>query len=152
MTRRYNTLSHDRSVWTLPDYLYFAAGILVVLVTAFALACLYLANPASAHWNPKYASADQATKEWYQSAQLTAPAQKRFNFKSCCNNSDTVETKFKVDNSTGADEWFYLDKDGTWKNIPSDVIHWNESGPQGQAVLFAIGGEPTCFFPPASGN
>jgi hypothetical protein len=35
--------------------------------------------------------------------------------------------------------------------VPTDVIWWDEHSPTGEAVLFAIDGKPTCFFPPRGG-
>jgi hypothetical protein len=35
--------------------------------------------------------------------------------------------------------------------VPPDVIWWDEHSPTGEAVLFALYGKPTCFFPPRGG-
>jgi hypothetical protein len=121
--------------------------LIAVLLTAVFVLCL---SRVHAHWKPQYASADQVTRDWYESRELTAAAQQRFRFKSCCNNSDVVQTQFHVNKNNGADEWFYL-SDGKWTRIPDDVIHWDEHAPNGKPVMFAVGGNPVCFFPPDSG-
>jgi hypothetical protein len=107
--------------------------------------------PLQAHWRPEYAQLPQATQDWYSSRELTEAAQLRFHFKSCCAHSDTVSTQFRVNKTTGTDEWFWLNG-GKWKRIPDDIIHWDQHAPDGQAVMFAIGDEPTCFFPPDAGG
>lgn len=95
---------------------------------------------------------------WYNTAQLMPKAQERLGFMLCCSSDDVVHTKFKVDTTTGGDEWYY-EKDDAWVRIPDDIIHWNESAPDGQATLFALkammvghpAGTLTCFFPPQGG-
>jgi hypothetical protein len=37
-----------------------------------------------------------------------------------------------------------------WK-LPTDVIWWDEHSPTGEAILIAVEGKPTCFFPPRGG-
>lgn len=122
------------------------------------LAALIVALPAHATWKPEYASAPQAVQDWYRSATLTKPAQKRLGFIGCCDSSEVVKTKFKVDRTTGQDVWLYL-KDGKYEPIPSDIIHWGESAPDGKPTLFVLNhdvlgqpaGTPTCFYPPPGG-
>lgn len=113
----------------------------------FVLALMTTA--AQARWKAEYAQAPQATRDWYQSRELTEAAQLRFHFKSCCAHSDVVKTKFKV-GGAGSDEWWWLNGE-TWSRIPSDIIHWDQHSPNGEAVLFAVGGNPVCFFPPDGG-
>jgi hypothetical protein len=46
-----------------------------------------------------------------------------------------------------------------WKHVPPDIIHWDESAPDGKPTLFALSeswggwppGTPTCFYPPPGG-
>ena len=94
--------------------------------------------------------APQEVQDWYRSRKLTDAAAKRFAFRSCCDGSDKVETQFRVDRATGDDKWYYK-KDDQWLEVPPDVIWWDEHSPTGEAVLFAIDGRPTCFFPPRGG-
>lgn len=119
---------------------------LIVVIAGLSAA----ASCANATWKPEYANAPQEVQDWYRSAQLTEPAQKRFGFKSCCAHSDVVKTEFRVDKKSGNDEWYWM-KDGDWTLIPGDVIHWGESAPDQQPTLFAIGNLPTCFYPGEGG-
>jgi hypothetical protein len=105
---------------------------------------------AHATWKPEYAALPQKVRDWYKTRELTPAARLRLGFKSCCDNSDVVKTQFKV-GGAGNDEWYWLDGN-TWRRVPSDVIHWDERAPNGEAVLFSLGSRPTCFFPPGSGN
>ena len=105
---------------------------------------------SQAKWKPQYASASQEVQDWYKSRKLTEAAAKRFAFKSCCDGSDKVETQFRVDRATGEDKWYYQ-KDGQWMEVPPDVIWRDEHSPTGEAILFAVDGKPTCFFPPRGG-
>ena len=105
---------------------------------------------AQATWKPQYANAPQEVQDWYRRAELTSAAQKRFQFKSCCAHSDVVKTSFRVDKATGGDAWYWM-RDGEWKRIPDDIIHWGESSPNKEPTLFAIGNLPTCFWPGEGG-
>jgi hypothetical protein len=71
---------------------------------------------------------------------------------SCCLGSEVVKTQFRVDKTSYGDEWFYM-RDGTWKRVPDDTIHWGQHAPGGQATLFVyfMTGEETCFYPPQEG-
>lgn len=115
-----------------------------------AAAMLCVLSPAVARDDGRYANADPAIREWYRTRELTPEAQKRFGFKSCCDHSDRIKTQFRVNRRDGGDEWYWLDS-GRWSRVPPDIIHWNSPPPGGEAVLFAIGGRPTCFFPPLGG-
>jgi hypothetical protein len=127
------------------------SGLKGLLLVPFAVAALATAeNQARATWKPEYANAAPEIKAWYQNAQLTQAAQKRFGFKSCCAHSDVVRTEFRVDKATNGDEWYWLNN-GRWTQIPSDIIHWGESAPDRQPTLFAIGNLPTCFYPGQGG-
>jgi hypothetical protein len=122
-----------------------------VKLSYLTLAIVILLPVASqARWKPQYASAPQEVQDWYKSRKLTEAAAKRFAFKSCCDGSDKVETQFRVDRATGEDKWYYQ-KDGQWMEVPPDVIWWDEHSPTGEAILFAVDGKPTCFFPPRGG-
>lgn len=128
------------------------------LLFAIAIACVLLIPRAAAEWKAEYANQPQEVQDWYRNAQLTEAAQKRIGFAKCCAQSEVVETSFKVDRSTGSDEWFYL-KNGRWEHIPGDIVHWGESAPGGKATLFVLAhdvlgqsaGTLTCFWPPDGG-
>jgi len=130
------------------------AGYLAALVR-LALACLFIAqvafaDDANATWKPEYADASPEVRAWYQNAQLTDAAERRFGFRSCCAHSDVVKTEFRVSRVNNGDQWYWFDHDH-WNLIPSDIIHWGESAPDGQPTLFAIGDIPTCFYPGVGG-
>ncbi len=126
---------------------------------ALMLALLLLAQAAEARWKPDYAAAPQAVQDWYANAQVPAPAIPRLGFIPCCSFSEVVRTQFRVDKTTGGDEWYYRDAGGVFRRIPPDIIHWGERAPDGQAILFVLDhdvmgnpkGTPTCFWPPDGG-
>ena len=103
-------------------------------------------------WKPQYAQLPKEVQDWYQAQELTPEGQIVFQFKSCCANSDVVSTQFRVDKTTGADQWWFLNSAGKWERIPDYAIHWGSIAPGGKAVMFALNGRPTCFYPAASGN
>ena len=109
-----------------------------------------LINPAEARWKPEYAQLPQEVRDWYQKAELTPQAQKRFAFKSCCEHADVVKTQFRVNRLTSGDEWYWLDGE-TWRRVPDDIIHWGETAPSKQPTLFVHGGKETCFWPGEGG-
>ena len=117
-----------------------------------ALAMIALLSPGFSRWRPEYAELPQATREWFRTRTLTPAAQARFNFSNCCDHADVVDTKFRVDKTTGNDQWWWLN--GTqWQRVPDDIIHWDQHHPEGKAILFVAPSKlPVCFFPPESGN
>ena len=118
-----------------------------------ALAMIALLSPGLTRWRPEYAELPQATREWFRTRTLTPAAQARFNFSNCCDHADVVDTKFRVDKTTGNDQWWWLN--GTqWQRVPDDIIHWGEHHPEGKAILFIspIHKLPVCFFPPGGGG
>ncbi len=109
--------------------------------------------PAAARWKPEYAELPQSVRDWYTAQELTPAAEEIFHFKSCCANSDVVRTQFRVNKTSGNDEWWWLDRENEiWKQIPDYVIHWGRSAPDGKPTMFALGGAPTCFFPGQAGG
>jgi hypothetical protein len=118
----------------------------LLLVLAFPLGAL-------ATWKPEYAQLPQEVRDWYAHAQTTEAARPRLPYKAvyCCEHAEVVHTKFKVNKTDGADEWFYQLPDGSWKQVPSDIIHWGESAPGGQPTLFIYSGVEMCFWPPEGG-
>lgn len=130
------------------SFVYGFFGGLLAALSVFAV-LLVTSTRCHATWKPEYASQPQEVRDWYESRELTAAARDRFHFKSCCAHSDVVKTKFKV-GGAGNDQWRWLDGD-TWHRIPDDIIHWNEHAPGGEPVMFAVGANPVCFFPPDGG-
>jgi hypothetical protein len=120
----------------------------VAIFGAIALLCVF-GIKAFAQDNGQYTNVDPAIREWYRTRQITPEAQQRFPFKSCCDAADVVKTKFRVGDA-GADVWEWLNGE-TWQRIPDDIIHRDEFAPGGEAVLFAVGGQPVCFFLPQGG-
>ncbi len=116
-----------------------------------------------------YRPLTEADKEWMKLARTTPEARKRLGnqFRSCCDHGDRVKTKFRIDASTGADTWQYLDPaTRDWIDIPADVIHNGDDDPEVppmpkalsvEGVLFVYKGWPntkkiTCFWPPKGGG
>jgi hypothetical protein len=91
---------------------------------------------------------------WFEHQTLNPSTMKRLNvgWNSCCLGSEVVKTQFRVNKTTYGDEWYYV-KDGTWRRVPDDTIHWNQHAPNGQATLFIyfMTGDETCFYPPQEG-
>lgn len=70
----------------------------------------------------------------------------------CCADSEILrDVQYRVSRVDAGDEWWYR-KDGEWKRIPDEIIHWGESAPSGEPVLFALGSHLRCFFPPKEGG
>ena len=122
-------------------------------IAIFVLAALMCAaTSAQARWKAEYASQPQEVRDWYEQAELTPAAKARLHFQKCCASSEVVRTKFRVNKSSGQDEWEWLDKD-TWRVVPPDIIHVDEYAPDGQPTLFVLPGSniPTCFYPGRGG-
>jgi len=136
----------------------------VILEAICALACIIgmilvimAAKNAHAVYKPEYAQLPQVVQDWYKNQKMTPAAQARMKkgWTSCCEHGDVYKTQFRaLDDGTkyGRESWWYQKKDGTWKQIPDDVIHWDEPAPDYQATLFIYGatGEELCFYPPQS--
>jgi hypothetical protein len=94
------------------------------------------------------------TEGWFERQTLNAATMQRLavGWNSCCLGSEVVKTQFRVDKTTYGDEWYYI-KDGSWKRVPDDTIHWGKHAPGGQATLFVyfMTGDETCFYPPQEG-
>lgn len=121
-----------------------------IFICIFWLVSLVVAFPRNL--NGQYDNVDPAIRAWYQNAQLMPAAAARLGWTSCCAHSDVVQTKFRVNRRTSGDEWWWLDSANQWQRIPDDIIHWDESAPDGQPTLFAVGLTPTCFYPGQSGQ
>lgn len=124
----------------------FVATLLLALVSGCGML-----TPVAAEWKPEYAQASPEVREWYRQAELTEEARKRFRWVKCCDHADVFRTQFKVNKTTGGDEWWYLTKEGQWKLIPPDIIHTDQHAPDNQPTLFIYAGKETCFFPGGSG-
>ena len=90
--------------------------------------------------------------EWFNKQEMTPAVRKRLGlfYKSCCDNGDVFQTRFRV-GEDHSDQWQYL-KDGQWKLIPPDVIK-DEDTPDHLPVLFINKqtGVELCFFVPRGG-
>lgn len=130
----------------------FVRLLLFVVVGVLIIGVLigFTVTRAFARDNGQWADAAPHRRDWFSKAEVTKAAQPRIGFKSCCEKADVVKTTFRVDKTTGSDTWFY-DNHGTWTRIPDDIIHWGESGPDGEAVLFKVAGREVCFWPPDGG-
>lgn len=125
-----------------------------MLAGLFLSATLLAASSSVAKWKPEYAQLPPDVRDWYEKAELTPAAQKRFGFKSCCAHSDVVKTQFRVNKADGVkypvDEWWWLNG-SVYERVPDDIIWWDKTAPSGLPTLFAVQGKPTCFFPPEGG-
>ena len=72
---------------------------------------------------------------WFERQTLNPATMQRLSvgWSSCCLGSEVVKTQFRVDKTTYGDEWYYI-KDGAWKRVPEDTIHWGKHAPGGQAA------------------
>jgi hypothetical protein len=122
------------------------------------LACLtlplFVVSGAKAEWD----GVKGPHSDWYEKQMINPEAKLRLgvSWNSCCNHSDVVKTRFRVNHSQkndkwDEDEWHYLDGN-TWRKVPSDIVHWNDPTPDGQPVLFVYRGTPTCFYPGDTGG
>jgi hypothetical protein len=73
-----------------------------------------------------------------------------------CEKGDVFHTQFRVINNGtkyGEDTWWY-EKDGKWKQVPPDTIHWGQHAPNGQPTLFIYQttGQELCFYPGRDGQ
>jgi len=123
----------------------------------FSATVALVTTTAKAEWKVEYGAKPQWVQNWYKEQKMTDETWKRLgspSWKSCCDGGDVFKTQFRVieDGSKyGHDTWWYL-KEGVWKQVPDDVIHWGEHAPSGQATLFIRWtGQELCFYPPEEG-
>lgn len=114
----------------------------------FGFLALVLAIPALSHELPGIPPENQ---EWYQHAQTNVEARDTFPapWALCCNHAELVPVKDIVF-PTQEHGWQWNDN-GTIKDIPSVIVHWNESAPDNMPTLFVYQGVMTCFYPPQGG-
>jgi hypothetical protein len=111
---------------------------------------------ADARWKPEFAQLEPEVRDWYKGQTMTQQAWERLgspSWHSCCEHGDVFKTQFRVGpGAHGEDEWWYL-KDGAWKQVPPDTIHWGQNAPGGLPTLFIYQntGEELCFYPPEGG-
>ncbi len=112
-------------------------------------------------WKPEYAQNSPEVQRWYKDQKMNPAAKERLrvDWSSCCEHGDVFHTQFRIGKSTlenpyGADERWYLKPDGTWKQIPPDIIHWGEHAPDGRPTLFIYQstGQELCFYPAEDGQ
>src|SRR5258708_33642422 len=108
------------------------------MTTTAALAALAFTLPA---WSDS----------WFERQTLNPPTMKRLNvgWNSCCLGSEDVRSALRGERACIWEDWDYM-KDGSWKRVPDDTIHWGQHAPGGQATLFVyfMTGDETCFYPP----
>jgi hypothetical protein len=129
----------------LARFLFYAVTLLAVSVISHALNRHALARDFG-----QYANVPHEIRDWYANAELTDAAKLRLHWEKCCEHADVVKTRFRVNKSNGDDEWYWL-REGQWKRIPPDIIHWGVSAPGGEPVLFVYSNVETCFFPGQGG-
>lgn len=110
--------------------------------------CLCVSYALATDLDGRYANSPN--RDWYRNAELTPAARARFLFDKCCDHADVFRTQFKVNKTTGGDEWWYL-SGAEWKRVPDDIIHVDKHAPDNQPTLFIYAGKETCFFPGGSG-
>jgi hypothetical protein len=109
-----------------------------------------------ATWKPEYAQNAPEVNRWYKNQEMTDDTWRRLgspSWHSCCEKGDVFKTQFRVGKGKhGDDEWWYL-KDGLWKQVPDDTIHWGQHAPSGLPTLFIYSntGQELCFYPPEEG-
>jgi hypothetical protein len=127
------------------------------VIAALVVVLVALSTLAHATWKPEYGQSPPEEMLWFDSAMTTPAAAKRLGYMKCCDNSDRFKIKFL--SGAKADEW-YFERNGKWERIPDDVIH-TEDDPtmpkqlKTEGVLFIYPpdtGQPTCFWPPESGQ
>lgn len=127
---------HQASFWST---LFIAVFIAFILMTARAKA-----DDPAVHGNHGH--------DWYANAELTPQAAARLNQKKCCAAAEVVRTRFRVDRTTAEDTWWYLDRvTNVWRQVPRDIIHFEQHAPDKQPTLFIWNGTEVCFFVPEEG-
>jgi hypothetical protein len=131
--------------------------VFIILLTIGSLAYAQRAETTIlATWKPEYAQNSPAVNKWFHDQQMNDETWERLgspSWHSCCEKGDVFKTQFRVGKGQhGDDEWWYL-KDGTWKQVPDDTIHWGQHAPGGQPTLFIYSntGQELCFYPPEEG-
>jgi hypothetical protein len=100
---------------------------------------------------------DGPNKQWFESLQRPdndKHPERQIDPKSlsCCGVGDTVQTKFKVENTGGQypeDVWYAWLKE-SWVRIPPEKIV-KDFSPTGQPYLFLLADTIQCFVPPKGG-
>lgn len=161
---------------------FWIVGVFAVVTCLIVLFWLASISLGWATYKPEYAKNPQAIQQWFFEAKPTAAEREHrgwSEFTGCCNQSERFLTKFTVDKSTGEDIWSYQLPDKSWQIIPERVIHYDgikapkrpyEMKPdspewaaydndskyfkqlRAEGVLFILGNEPVCFWPPESGG
>jgi len=100
----------------------------------------------------QYAEISPERRQWFK--ELRNPnLQKNHGWTSCCDDADVYDTQFRVNKTTGGDEWFYL-YEGAWKRVPPSAILWDKQAPDNRAYLFLWSYDRKtvlCFIPPTGG-
>jgi len=127
---------------------------LVCFIVLAMLLSIIPAMKAWPTWKPEYALNSPEINQWYKDQQLNPATWERLGSPSwhgCCEKGDVFKTQFRVGEDR-SDQWFYLSKEGTWKQVPPDIIHWGQHAPNGLPTLFIYWtGQELCFYPPEEG-
>ena len=78
--------------------LFYTVSVLAILVAPHVICCHALARDFG-----QYVNVPQEIREWYRNAELTPAAQRRLQWKKCCDHADVVKTQFRVNKSTDDD-------------------------------------------------
>jgi hypothetical protein len=132
------------------------AKLAVIAFGAFVLIPTIKAWP---RWDERFAQIEQSIRDWYKAQEMNPATWERLgspSWKSCCEKGDVFHTQFRVINNGtkyGEDTWWY-EKDGKWKQVPPDTIHWGQHAPNGQPTLFIYQntGQELCFYPGRDGQ
>jgi hypothetical protein len=131
------------------------SAIVFAIGIAFSVALAIYPKTGHSTWKPEYAQNAPEVNQWYKDAQMNDATWERMgkpSWKGCCEKGDVFKTRFRVgEGKHGDDEWWYL-KDGVWKQVPPDTIHWGQHAPNGRPKLFILwSGQELCFYPPQEG-
>lgn len=105
----------------------------------------------------QWAQSSPERRQWFRSLTIPEKARPRLRvpYIQCCDDGDRVKTRFRVQKTSGADQWSFLDPlDDIWKIIPPDIVIHDKQSPDGEAYLFRSAADNAtllCFVPPLGG-
>ncbi len=146
-----------------------------------------LGGGVQATYKPEFSTHSDALRQWFQNAETTPEyrawreSRSMSAFVSCCESSERVRAKFRMNKTDRGDDWYYECPEelkeacggivGNWKQIPPMIIHhepievpspYDKNDPRikaefdqlrAEGVLFvAYNAYETCFWPPQSGQ
>jgi len=107
------------------------AKLAAIALGAFVLIPTIKASP---RWDERFTQIEQSIRDWYKAQEMNPATWERLgspSWKSCCEKGDVFHIQFRVINNGtkyGEDTWWY-EKDGKWKQVPPDTIHWGNTLP-----------------------